>query len=48
MRGGSLLELAYTARLKKGVKPGDVIQRLRSTNAGQKATVLTGYDQTDL
>ena len=48
VRGGSLLELAYTARLKKGAKPGDVIQRLRSINAGQKATVLTGYDQTDL
>ncbi|MFD7367364.1 DUF4956 domain-containing protein [Nocardiopsis alba] len=48
VRGGSLLELAYTARLKKGVKPGEVIQRLRSINAGQKATVLTGYDQTDL
>ncbi|MFF8768027.1 DUF4956 domain-containing protein [Nocardiopsis dassonvillei] len=48
VRGGSLLETAYTARLKKGVKPGDVIQRLREINAGQKATVLTGYDQTDL
>ncbi|WP_019607536.1 DUF4956 domain-containing protein [Nocardiopsis sp. CNS-639] len=48
VRGGSLLETAYTARLKKGVKPGDVVQRLREVNAGQKATVLTGYDQTDL
>ncbi|MFC3996978.1 DUF4956 domain-containing protein [Nocardiopsis sediminis] len=48
VRGGSLLELAYTARLKKGVKPGDLIGRLRDLNAGQKATVLTGYDQTDL
>ncbi|MEV6822652.1 DUF4956 domain-containing protein [Nocardiopsis dassonvillei] len=48
VRGGSLLETAYTARLKKGVKPGDVIQRLREINAGQKATVLTGYDQTDM
>ena len=48
VRGGSLLETAYTARLKKGVKPGDVIERLRELNAGQKATVLTGYDQTDM
>ncbi|CAL9337821.1 DUF4956 domain-containing protein [Nocardiopsis dassonvillei] len=48
VRGGSLLETAYTARLKKGVKPGDVVKRLREINAGQKATVLTGYDQTDL
>ncbi|MFD3685410.1 DUF4956 domain-containing protein [Nocardiopsis sp. NPDC058631] len=48
VRGGSLLEMAYTARLKKGVRPGDVIERLRELNAGQKATVLTGYDQTDM
>jgi len=48
VRGGSLLETAYTARLKKGVRPGDVIERLRELNAGQKATVLTGYDQTDM
>ncbi|MFI6579185.1 DUF4956 domain-containing protein [Nocardiopsis sp. NPDC050513] len=48
VRGGALLELAYTARLKKGVRAGDVIDRLRAINAGQKATVLTGYDQTDL
>jgi len=48
VRGGSLLEMAYTARLKKGVTPGDVIERLRELNAGQKATVLTGYDQTDM
>lgn len=48
VRGGALLESAYTARLKKGVKPGELIERLRMINAGQKATVLTGYDQTDL
>ncbi|MBB4931282.1 hypothetical protein F4561_002102 [Lipingzhangella halophila] len=48
VRGGSLLELAYSARMKKGVKPGEVIERLRDLNAGQKATVLTGYDQTDM
>lgn len=48
VRGGSLLEMAYTARLRKGVKPGAVIEELRRINAGQKATVLTGYDQTDM
>lgn len=48
VRGGSLLEMAYTARLKKGVKPSDVVEKLRGINAGQKATVLTGYDQTDM
>ncbi|MFL1430712.1 MULTISPECIES: DUF4956 domain-containing protein [unclassified Nocardiopsis] len=48
VRGGSLLEFVYTARLKKGAKPGDLVAALRSVTAGQKATVLTGYDQTDL
>lgn len=48
IRGGALLEYAYTARLKPGVTPSAVIEALRGVNAGQKATVLTGYDQTDL
>lgn len=48
VRGGSLLEYSYTARLKKGVKASDLISELRVINAGQKATVLTGYDQTDM
>lgn len=48
IRGGSLLEYSYTARLKAGSKPNDLIEDLRSINAGQKATVLTGYDQTDM
>jgi len=48
VRGGALLELAYTARLKKGVGTAELVDRLRAVNAGQKATVLTGYDQTDM
>lgn len=48
IRGGSLLEYSYTAKLKSGVEPSELIDRLRSVNAGQKATVLTGYDQTDM
>ncbi|MCA1225488.1 MULTISPECIES: DUF4956 domain-containing protein [unclassified Saccharopolyspora] len=48
VRGGALLEMAYTARLKKNVKPGAVIEALREVTSGQKATVLTGYDQTDM
>lgn len=48
VRGGSLLELTYTARLKPKVKPSDLIAVLRELTAGQKATVLTGYDQTDM
>lgn len=48
IRGGSLMEYSYTAKLKKGVKPNELINRLRTVNVGQKATVLTGYDQTDM
>lgn len=48
IRGGALVEHSYTARLSKGVEPSDLISRLRVVTAGQKATVLTGYDQTDL
>lgn len=48
VRGGALMEHTYTARLKRGVEPSEVIEALRSINAGQKATVLTGYDQTDM
>ena len=48
IRGGSLIEYSYTAKLKKGVKPNELINELRAVNVGQKATVLTGYDQTDM
>lgn len=48
VRGGSLMEYSYTARLKSGVHASEVIESLRAINAGQKATVLTGYDQTDM
>lgn len=48
IRSGALIEYAYTARLKKNVSPSELIVRLREINAGQKAAVLTGYDQTDL
>ncbi|GAA1093867.1 DUF4956 domain-containing protein [Nocardiopsis composta] len=48
IRGGSLTEMTYTARLKKGRKPGELVEALRRATYGQKASVLTGYDQTDL
>jgi hypothetical protein len=48
VRGGSLMEYTYTARLKSGTRSTELIEELRSINAGQKATVLTGYDQTDM
>ncbi|GAB2923571.1 DUF4956 domain-containing protein [Nonomuraea fastidiosa] len=48
IRGGALLELMYTVKIKKGSEPADVIAALRERNHGQNVTVLTGYDQTDL
>ncbi|MFC4050171.1 DUF4956 domain-containing protein [Actinomadura syzygii] len=48
IRGGALVELMYTVRIKKGSEPADVIAALRERNQGQPVTVLTGYDQTDL
>jgi uncharacterized membrane protein YhiD involved in acid resistance len=48
IRGGALTELMYTVRLKKGSEPGDLITGLGDVTSGQRVTVLTGYDQTDL
>ncbi|WP_305093495.1 DUF4956 domain-containing protein [Prescottella sp. R16] len=48
VRAGALHELYYTAQLKKGRKPAELIAALSGVNAGQRVTVLTGYDQTDI
>jgi hypothetical protein len=48
IRGGALTELMYTVRLKKGAEPGELIAALGERTGGQRVTVLTGYDQTDL
>ena len=48
IRGGALNEIMYTVRLKKGHEPGELIAALSERTAGQRVTVLTGYDQTDL
>ncbi|QCQ93254.1 DUF4956 domain-containing protein [Rhodococcus sp. SGAir0479] len=48
VRSGALHELYYTAQLKKGRKPAELITALGAVNAGQRVTVLTGYDQTDI
>lgn len=48
VRAGALTELYYTAQLKKGRKPGGLVAALGGVNTGQRVTVLTGYDQTDL
>jgi uncharacterized membrane protein YhiD involved in acid resistance len=48
VRAGALTELFYTVRLKKGVEPSELVAGVRDVNSGQRVTVLTGYDQTDL
>lgn len=48
IRGGTLTEMMYTVRLKKGHEPGQLITALGERTGGQRVTVLTGYDQTDL
>ncbi|GAA4723245.1 DUF4956 domain-containing protein [Phytohabitans rumicis] len=48
IRGGALTELLYTVKLKKATEPGDLIAALRERTFGQRVTILTGYDQTDL
>ncbi|NLE82193.1 MAG: DUF4956 domain-containing protein [Rhodococcus sp.] len=48
VRSGALTELYYTAQLKKGKKPNELISALSGVNTGQRVTVLTGYDQTDI
>ena len=47
-RGGALVEMSFTAQLKKGSTSADLIAALNQVNSGQRVTVLTGYDQTDL
>jgi uncharacterized membrane protein YhiD involved in acid resistance len=48
VRAGALTEMTYTARLKPSTKPAEVIQAFRELTGGQKVTLLTGYDRTDL
>jgi uncharacterized protein DUF4956 len=48
IRGGALTEIMYSVRLKKGNEPGELIAALSERTSGQRVTVLTGYDQSDL
>ncbi|AYC35902.1 DUF4956 domain-containing protein [Streptomyces griseorubiginosus] len=48
IRGGALTEVFYTVRLKKGTEPSDLVTALQERTSGQRVTVLTGYDTTDL
>lgn len=48
VRAGALTELMYTVRLKASSRHTDLIAALQQRTGGQKVTVLTGYDRTDL
>jgi hypothetical protein len=48
VRNGALLELFYLVEMSKGLKPGDLVEALTAVNSGQRVTVLSGYDQTDI
>ena len=48
IRGGALTELMYTVQLRKGATAAELIAALSERTSGQRVTVLTGYDQTDL
>lgn len=48
IRGGALTEIMYSVRLRKGTEPGELISALSELTSGQRVTVLTGYDQSDL
>ncbi|MCL8017236.1 DUF4956 domain-containing protein [Streptomyces sp. AS02] len=48
IRGGALTEVFYAVRMKKGTEPGDLVAALQARTSGQRVTVLTGYDTTDL
>lgn len=48
IRGGALSEYMYSVRLKSNIDPSALLNALQERTGGQKVTVLTGYDQTDL
>lgn len=48
IRGGALTELLYAVKLKKGTIATSLLNDLRDKTSGQKVTLLTGYDRTDL
>lgn len=48
IRGGALVELLYSVRLKSDTRPTTLLTALQERTGGQKVSVLTGYDRTDL
>lgn len=47
-RGGAVSEYTYTTQLRNAEKVPELVRELHEMNYGQKATVLTGHDQTDV
>lgn len=48
IRGGALFELTYSVQLKKATTPAALIAALGEVNGGQRVTVLSGFDRSDL
>lgn len=48
VRNGTLLEVLYTVEMRRAVKPHELLAALTAVNGGQRVTVLSGYDQTDV
>ena len=48
IRAGALTELLYAVKLKRGTVATALLNDLREKTSGQKVTLLTGYDRTDL
>lgn len=48
VRSGALTELFYSVRLNPNVTAQTLSEALSEINSGQKVTILTGHDQTDL
>ncbi len=48
VRAGALTELTWSVRLKRDATPSALIAAFQERTGGQKVTLLTGYDQTDL
>lgn len=48
VRAGSLTELVYAVQLRRSTTPAELVTSLQEVTNGQKVTVLTGYDRSDL
>jgi hypothetical protein len=48
VRNGTLVELLFTVEIRAGIRPRQLLDAISAVNAGQRVTVLSGYDQTDV